>query len=95
MKAHIGVQSRGKPIIHSIETSTAKEHNSIKTEALLHGDKTNIFTDKSYGSTVIKRFYRNNNIFYGITNKSKRKEKLSNKQNKRKEINNPPLSEQK
>ena len=27
MKAHIGVQLRGKPLVHSIASSTAKEHD--------------------------------------------------------------------
>jgi IS5 family transposase len=83
MKAHIGVQSRGKPIIHSIDTSTAKDHDSTKIEELLHGDETNLFADKAYDNADIKRFCRNNNIFYGITNKAKRNKKLSNKQKKK------------
>lgn len=38
MKAHIGVQSTGKPLVHSLDSSTAKDHDSTKTEELLHGD---------------------------------------------------------
>ncbi len=83
MKAHIGVQSQGKPLVHSFESSTAKDHDSIKTEELLHGDETDIFADKAYDNEDIKRFCRSNNIFYGITNKAKRNKKLSNKQRKR------------
>jgi transposase, IS5 family len=83
MKAHIGVQSRGKPIIHSLEGSTAKDHDSTKTEELLHGNETDIFADKAYDNKEIKQFCRKNNIFYGITNKAKPKQKLSNKQKKR------------
>lgn len=83
MKAHIGVQSKGKPLIHSIESSTAKDHDSTKTEELLHGDETDIFADKAYDNEDIKRFCRKNEIFYGITNKAKRNKKLSNKQKKR------------
>ena len=83
MKAHIGVASRGKPIVHSFEGSTAKDHDSTKTEELFHGDETDIFADKAYDNKEIKQFCRNNNIFYGITNKAKPKKKLSNKQRKR------------
>jgi transposase, IS5 family len=83
MKAHIGVQSRGKPLVHSIESSTAKDHDSTKTEELLHGDETDLFADKAYDDKLIKQFCRKNGIFYGITNKTKRNKKLSNKQNKR------------
>jgi len=83
MKAHIGVQSKGKPLIHSLDTTTAKTHDSVKTEDLLHGDETDIFADKAYDNEDLKRFCRANNIFYGITNKAKRNKKLSNKQRKR------------
>lgn len=83
MKAHVGVQSKGKPLVHSVESSTAKDHDSTKTEELLHGDETDIFADKAYDDQLIKQFCRKNGIFYGITNKAKRNKKLSNKQNKR------------
>ena len=83
MKAHIGVQSKGKPLIHSIDTTTAKDHDSTKTEDLLFGDESNIFADKAYDNKEIKQFCRNNNIFYGITNRAKSNKKLSNKQKKR------------
>ncbi len=86
MKSHIGVQTKGKPIIHSIVTTTAKEHDSTKTEELLHGDETSLFGDKAYDDKAIngkKRFCRNHNIFYGITNRAKSNKKLSNKLKKR------------
>lgn len=83
MKAHIGVQSRGKPLVHSTESSTAKDHDSTKTEELLHGDETDLFADKAYDDKLIKQFCRKNGIFYGITNKAKRNKKLSNKQNRK------------
>lgn len=83
MKAHIGVQSKGKPLIHSIDTTTAKDHDSTKTEDLLFGDEANIFADKAYDNKEIKQFCRNNNIFYGITNRAKSNKKLSNKQKKK------------
>jgi transposase len=38
IKAHIGFQSRGKPLVHSILASTAKEHDSVTTYDLLHGE---------------------------------------------------------
>ncbi len=83
MKAHIGVQSKGKPLVHSLESSTAKDHDSTKTEELLHGDETDVFADKAYDDKAIKQFCRRHGIFYGITNKAKRNKKLSNKQKKR------------
>jgi len=56
MKANIGVQSKRKTLIHSVDTTTEKDHDSIKTEYLLHGDKTDIFTDKAYDNEEIKKF---------------------------------------
>jgi len=83
MKAHIGVQSKGKPLVHSLESSTAKEHDSNKTFDLLHGSETDIFADKAYDNESIKKACRQHGIFYGITNKAKRNKKLSNKQKKK------------
>lgn len=83
MKAHIGVQSKGKPLIHSLESSTAKEHDSVETLNLLHGEETDIFADKAYDNEAIKKTCRQHGIFYGITNKAKRNKKLSKKQKKR------------
>ncbi len=60
-----------------------KTHDSTKTEELLHGDETSLFGDKAYDDKAIKRFCRNHNIFYGITNRAKSNKKLSNKQKKR------------
>lgn len=53
MKAHIGIQSKGKPLVHTVESSTAKDHDSTKTEELLHGDETDIFADKAYDNKAI------------------------------------------
>lgn len=68
---------------HSLEGSTAKDHDYVKTEELLNGDETNIFAHKAYDNKEIKKFCRNNGIFYGISNKAKKNQKLSNKQRKR------------
>jgi len=61
---------------HSIDTSTATDHDSTKTEELLHGGETDIFADKAYDNKEIKKLCRNNNIFYRITNKAKRNNSL-------------------
>ena len=83
MKAHIGVQSRGKPLVHSIVATTAKEHDSVKTYDLLHGEEEAVFGDKAYDDQALKQSCRQQGIFYGITNKAKSKHPLSNKQKKR------------
>ena len=71
MKAHIGVQSRGKPLVHSIVATTAKEHDSVKTYDLLHGEEEAVFGDKAYDDQALKQSCRQQGIFYGITNKAK------------------------
>ncbi len=47
MKAHIGVDA-DSGVIHSLETSTAKLHDSQVWDALLHGDETSVWADKGY-----------------------------------------------
>jgi IS5 family transposase len=47
MKAHIGVDAESG-ITHSLETSTAKLHDSQVWDALLHGDEASVWTDKGY-----------------------------------------------
>ncbi len=46
MKAHIGVQLRGKPLVHSVVATTAREHDSVKTYDLLHGEEEAVFGSK-------------------------------------------------
>ena len=38
-KGHIGVQAQGKPIIHSVEFSTAKDHDKPHMTSLFHGNE--------------------------------------------------------
>ena len=64
MKAHIGVQSRGKPLVHSIVATTAKEHDSVKTYDLLHGEEEAVFGDKAYDDCALKQACRQQGIFY-------------------------------
>ena len=83
LKAHIGVQSQGKPLVHSVVATTAKEHDSVKTHDLLHGEENAVFGDKAYDDCALKQACRQQEIFYKITNKAKPKHPLSNKQKKR------------
>ena len=48
-KGHIGVQAQGKPIIHSVAFSTAKDHDKTKMIELFHGEERAIFGDSAYG----------------------------------------------
>jgi len=83
MKAHIGTQLRGKPLIHSIETGTAKEHDKTKKDNLMHGIERAEFGDKGYVDDKDKRRARSNVVFYGVLDKAKRGKKLSGKQKRR------------
>jgi IS5 family transposase len=49
MKAHVGVDA-DSGIVHSLETTTAKVHDSQVWDDLLHGDETSVWADKGYVS---------------------------------------------
>ncbi len=83
MKAHIGTQLRGKPLIHSVETSTAKAHDKTKKDDLMHGNERAEFGDKGYADDKDKRAARKKGVFYGVLDKAKRGKKLSGKQKHR------------
>ncbi len=91
MKMHIGTQVRGRPIIHSVQTSTAKEHDRQYKQCLLHGKEKIICGDKGYSSDKDKSQFREAGIFCAVLDKAKRgkagsvSRKLSQKQQKRNE----------
>ncbi len=82
-KGHIGVQAEGKPIVHSVAFSTAKEHDKTRMRELFHGDETAIFGDSAYGDQAEKRGARALGLHYGIADRGARSHPLSNKQKKR------------
>ena len=47
MKAHIGVDE-GSPIVHSIHTTAANEHDVTQAQHLLHGEEKRVFADAGY-----------------------------------------------
>ena len=49
MKAHVGVDA-DSGVTHSLETSTAKVHDSRIWDELLHGEETSVWADKGYVS---------------------------------------------
>ena len=49
MKAHVGVDAESG-VTHSLETSTAKVHDSRIWDELLHGEETSVWADKGYVS---------------------------------------------
>lgn len=82
MKAHIGVDSK-IGIVHTLETTTAKVHDSVVMEGLLHGEEEAVFGDKGYANDKAKREARAKGIFWGILDKAKRNKPLSKSQQKR------------
>lgn len=82
MKAHIGVDTKSG-LVHSLETTTAKNSDIGQLEKLLHRKEKSIFGDKAYGRQDDKRAARRKGIFYGITDKGYSNHKLSNKQKSR------------
>ena len=51
MKAHIGVDAESG-LTHSLDTSTAKLHDSQVWDDLLHGEETSVWADKGYVSAA-------------------------------------------
>lgn len=83
-KGHIGVQAQGKPIIHSVAFSTAKDHDKTKMIELFHGEERAIFGDSAYGHQEEKRGARNmEDLYYGIADRGAHKHPLSSSQKKR------------
>lgn len=79
MKAHIGADSK-TGVVHSVEYSTASEHDSIEIDNLLHWEEEFVMWDKAYDKHERKKDYREKWIFYGIINKAARWKKLTSKQ---------------
>ena len=82
-KGHIGVQAQGKPIIHSVEFSTAKDHDKVHMTKLFHGVERAIFGDSGYAAQDEKRGARFEGLYYGISDRSARSHPLSASQKKR------------
>jgi len=82
-KGHIGVQAEGKPIIHSVDFSTAKDHDKTKMTSLFHGEEKAIFGDAAYGHQEEKRGARHMGLYYGIADRGARDHPLSPTQKKK------------
>lgn len=70
MKAHVGVDA-DSGIVHSLETTTAKTHDSQIWDELLHGKETSVWADKGYvnaGREAI--FTKDGNAFWGVMRKA-------------------------
>lgn len=69
MKAHVGVDAESG-IVHSLETSTAKVHDSRVWDDLLHGDETSVWADKAYVSAERADAFAGPGKFWGVMRKA-------------------------
>ena len=69
MKAHIGVDA-DSGIVHSLETTTAKVHDSKVWDELLHGKETSIWADKGYVSATREAAFSGPDKFWGVMRKA-------------------------
>lgn len=69
MKAHIGVDA-ASGVIHSLETSTAKVHDSQVWDQLLHGEETSVWADKGYVSAEREAIFTAQGKVWGVMRKA-------------------------
>jgi len=69
MKAHIGVDA-DSGIVHSLDTTTAKVHDSRIWDDLLHGAETSVWADKAYVSAERADAFAGPGKFWGVMRKA-------------------------
>lgn len=69
MKAHVGVDA-DSGIVHSLETTTAKVHDSQVWDDLLHGAETSVWADKGYVSAAREAAFSGPGKFWGVMRKA-------------------------
>ena len=69
MKAHIGVDV-DSGVTHSLETSTAKLHDSQVWDELLHGEETSVWADKGYVSAEREAVFKAQGKVWGVMRKA-------------------------
>jgi IS5 family transposase len=69
MKAHVGVDA-DSGIVHSLETTTAKVHDSQVWDELLHGGETSVWADKGYVSAAREAAFSGPGKFWGVMRKA-------------------------
>jgi len=69
MKAHVGVDA-DSGTVHSLDTSTAKLHDSQVWDALLHGDEASVWADKAYVSAEREADFEGPGKFWGVMRKA-------------------------
>jgi IS5 family transposase len=69
MKAHVGVDA-DRGIVHSLDTTTAKTHDSQVWDEVLHGDETSVWADKGYVSATREAAFSGPDKFWGVMRKA-------------------------
>jgi IS5 family transposase len=69
MKAHVGVDSRNG-LVHSLETTTARVHDSQIWDELLHGEETSVWADKGYVNAERAAEFAGPGKFWGVMRKA-------------------------
>ena len=69
MKVHIGVDA-DSGVTHSLETSTAKLHDSQVWNDLLHGEETSVWADKEYVSAEREAAFKGPGKVWGVMRKA-------------------------
>lgn len=81
-KGHIGVDVESK-LIRKLTFTPANAHDSTQTEKLVSYDEKALFGDKAYADGHHKYSARHYGWFYGVLDKARRGQPLSNAQKKR------------
>ncbi len=82
MKLHVGVDAKSG-LVHTVEVTTAKDHDVTMLANLVREDDQAVFGDKGYFSDNLKREARENGVYWGVLEKGKRGKGLSSSQKKR------------
>ena len=75
MKAHVGVDV-DSGAVHSLDTSTAKVHDSQVWDELLHGEETSVWADKGYVNAERAAAFGDPGRFWGVMRKAPKGGKL-------------------
>jgi transposase, IS5 family len=75
MKAHIGVDA-DRGVVHSLDTSTARLHDSQVWDDLLHGEETSVWADKGYVSAERAAAFTGPGKVWGVMRKAPKGGKL-------------------
>jgi len=82
MKVHVGVDAKSG-LVHTVEVTTAKDHDATVLPNLVREDDQAVFGDKGYFSDDLKREAREDGVYWGVLEKRKRGKGLSSSQQKR------------